>query len=108
MCLAATFCKALSGRNSAPFASSLCLQEEQYEAKKQQQQQAAGANADGTTADPAAAAAAAGEEASSQQQQQQQQREVSPFGCISATMGWETFHLTQMNFLGQVRCALEL
>jgi hypothetical protein len=77
------------------------LQEKLYETKKQDkpQQQAAGGDADGTTA--AAAAAAGGDDASSQQQQQ---REASPFGCISATMGWETFHLTQTTFLQQVGC----
>jgi len=28
---------------------------------------------------------------------------ASPFGCISATMGWETFHMVQTLWHGQVR-----
>lgn len=28
---------------------------------------------------------------------------ASPFGSVSATMGWETFHLVQTLWLGQVR-----
>jgi hypothetical protein len=76
------------------FVSNPCLQEKLYKDYKQQKQQAAGTDA-----------AAGGDEAGSQQQQQQQQAEVSPFGCISATMGWETFHMTHTNFLLQVLAA---
>lgn len=77
--------------------------------KAQKQQQGKGKADQGVIPDSATArntaeaddgAAAAGSEASGMEQQQE---DASPFGAVSTTLGFDTFHFVQTTLLAEVR-----
>lgn len=60
------------------------------------------ADASDPAVDPAAQAAAAEQERSKAEEAAAAVDEESPFACISVTMGYDTFHLVQMLWLGVI------